>query len=299
MKFSYPLLALLMLSSTACGTYEYRNRPDSSEVAVIRDIQSVFPEFAREFTGALDGLQIPEGPSLGHADINEKIVMLYKQKDQLNAQLRDFVVARYQSYINAELDPSDQSRERGRASWNEVTERIHSAALEIRRQALSLQEAASQNEEAQTKASKTKEKKLKSKSEINEAGKEIHTLLLSTTEIQDPKAAQIVLRAKSRLDEAIEKDEIPKAKSEAKKIRNVLYEISNPPQESQVETGGKKAIRLGEMLELSLDEYDHVIKQLREQEIKADQAKRVFVNTLDQTRTAISKIGETLGGKGP
>jgi len=287
MKFSYSVLALLMVLSTACGTYEYRNRPDNSEVAVIRNIQNVFPVFASEFTATLDSLQIPEGPSLGHAEIREKIVNLYEQKDQLNAQLRDFVVARYQSYINAELDPSDQARERGRASWNEVTEKIHSAALEIRRIKESLQEAVRQNAEAQTKAKKYKEKKLKSKIELKQAGKEIHVLAGSTTEIQDPKVAKIVLVAGTELEEAIEKDEIPKAKAEAKKISSAISE-----------TGGKKALQLGEKLEFSLDEYARVIKELREQEINVDQTKSLFIHTLDQARDTLAKISDTLVGKG-
>ncbi len=76
-------IVIVGLVLTGCGTYEYRKRPDASEVAIIRDIQNVFPEFATEVTSVLEGIKVQSGPiegSLGRGEINNKIVRLYEQK---------------------------------------------------------------------------------------------------------------------------------------------------------------------------------------------------------------------------
>src|SRR5262245_25051062 len=93
-RFAILAIIAIELVLTGCGngSYEYRKRPDSSEVAIVKDIQHVFPVFASEVTAVLEGINVKSVGSLGKGEISNKIVNLYQQKDQLNAQLRDFLV---------------------------------------------------------------------------------------------------------------------------------------------------------------------------------------------------------------
>lgn len=233
MNFDRPLLVFLIalvLVDYGCGSYEYRNRPDNSEVAVIRNIQNVFPEFATEVIGILDGFKLKEGlpeTSLGHGEIKTKIVQLYDKKDQLNSQLRDFVVARYQSYINVELDPNEAARERGRKSWNQVIEKIQTTALELRKLKQSLDEKVQANADAKEKFRNVKQTKAQSKIELIDAGSAIKVYVAKTAEPRSNPFAYKVVVAKDRLDEAIKMEELPRIRVEVKTMEDGVYELWN------------------------------------------------------------------------
>jgi chromosome segregation ATPase len=160
------LIVFILLTGCLSKTYEYRSRTDGSgEVAVVRSIQETYPEFAKEFSAALDGLDVEAlKAKLGHAELKDKITRLYEEKDQLNAQLHDFITSRYQSYINSELDVNSALREKGRSQWNQALERVHSAALKIREKRTLIEEKAK-------KVSETK-KKLEAANTKNELAKQ-------------------------------------------------------------------------------------------------------------------------------
>ena len=136
--------AFIILLEAACsGSYDYRKRIDGSEVAVVRSIQETWPEFAIEVKAALDSLDVKSiDANIGHAELQNKIARLYEEKDQVNAQLHDFITARYQSYINSELDGNPSLRAKGREKWDRTVEKVHLAAMQIREKATVLQKQA-------------------------------------------------------------------------------------------------------------------------------------------------------------
>lgn len=132
--------ALTLLSQSGCsGTYDYRHRVDGSEVAVVRSIADTWSVFAKEVKVALDRLDVKSlQGTLGKAELQNKVMRLSQEKDQVSAQIQDFITARYQSYINAELDQNPSLRQKGREEWNRALEKIQLVAFEIRQKGLRL-----------------------------------------------------------------------------------------------------------------------------------------------------------------
>jgi len=293
------MIAVLGLILTQCGTYEYRKRPDASEVAVIRDIQNVFPEFASEVTGVLEGFKIQSGlieGSLGRGEMKNQIVRLYEQKDQLNAQLRDFVVARYQSYINAELDPDKAARERGRKDWNDVTARIHGVALDLRKLKESIDKADREHAEAKEKSKETQKKKVDSKIKISKTGTQIEDEVAGfVKKIEEPNVERIahqVRSAKGQLEDALRTDEVPKARAAADKIRVGVSQIWDPMHTGQPR--GTKALELSKQLQKSVDDYDMFMMELKEQKLRADLAENEYAAKLEEVIDSLKVIGAQL-----
>ena len=169
------LIVVPFLLLTACGTYEYRKRPpDNSEVAVIRNIDNVFPEFARSYLLALDGLKLPQelaDISLGHGELRSQITEFFKKRDQLNAQLRDFVLARYQSYVNSELDPHPQARIKGRDDWNAAMKEVQLRALQIRDKVGSIAQQVDERKVTKRKVEEARKKKAFAQQTLDEVSK--------------------------------------------------------------------------------------------------------------------------------
>ena len=280
-----------------CGTYEYRKRPDASEVAVIRDIQKVFPEFASEVTGVLEGLKVPLGPSdvtLGKSEISNNIVRLYEEKDQLNAQLRDFVVARYQSYINAELDSDKAAREIGRKNWNDVTSKIHATALELRKIKEAVTKAGNEHVEEIEKSKDIQGKAIDSKKAVLKTGNKIQDKVESSlVKNQEPRAKEImhqVRLAKGKLEEGLEYDEVPKVKDAAARIQGGVSQIPilvpTPPDGIDPD----EAIELQNGLQNSVDRYIQIIMKRNAEERKATDAERNYNVRLEEAIHSLEAI---------
>jgi hypothetical protein len=130
------VMVISLLILMGCSTYDYRQRPDNSgEVVIIKNYENVVPTFAGEFKTSLDGLAIPKlaNASLGHLGYETEIKRLYEIKDQLNAQVRDVIVLRYQSYINSQLDTNLARRNSGDADWNSAILHIHDGTNALRK----------------------------------------------------------------------------------------------------------------------------------------------------------------------
>lgn len=131
------LIPLLMALGACSSSFEFRKRADNSEVAVLRDIQKVFPVFANQFQAELDAtnrikneLEQLLGIKLGYQN---QVVQLYEKQDQLQAATRDFIISNYVVYINTELENDVDARERGRASWRATNDTLAKRTFELRR----------------------------------------------------------------------------------------------------------------------------------------------------------------------
>jgi hypothetical protein len=283
------------ISGCGSGDYEFRKRPDSSEVAVLKDIQHIFPVFASEVAGVLEGIKVQSGPgegSIGRAEIKNKIVQLYEQKDQLNAQLRDFVVARYQSYINAELDPNDVARERGRKSWDEVTKKVQMTALELRKVKGSIERAAREHAEAKERANAIKKQKADSSQTVSEAGKEIEfqvaDLAQKHKEVKAAReAASQVHYANQQLDDAIKSEQVPKARAAAEKIEGNVSSLQAFP---EWEVLNNKNTRL----QTSVHNYEQAFKIWKAQLMTEAEAEEKLAETLDEAAKSVRTAGSRL-----
>ena len=299
-RFLVCIMVVVGLSFTGCGTYEYRKRPDNSEVAVIRDIQKVFPEFATEVTSVLEGFKVNNGPiegSVGRSEIKNQIVRLYEQKDQLNAQLRDFVVARYQSYINAELEIDAATRERGRKNWNDVTAKVQEVALELRKVKDSVDKAGREHAEAIEKSNETQKQKIDSTRGISKTGTEIENeVIIFAKKSQEPdveRAAEKVRFAKSALDDALRTDEVPRARTAANTIHIGVTQIWDP-MHTGTPSKAVKAIELSHELQRRVDIYAKFAKELAQQHSIAAVAEEEYVARLKEANDSLKTISARL-----
>jgi hypothetical protein len=300
-------LLLISLGTSACGTYEYRKRSDASEVAVIRDVHNVFPIIATEITGILDGFSFQTGVfqgAIGKSEIKSQITQLYDRKDQLNAQLRDFVVARYQSYINAELDPDLQARERGRAAWNEINAEIQRIALDLRKIKQSVEEASQAHADAKISLDKTQIEKNNKKREISKTGKEIdkevttflttaqwHKTTPATGKEEATKAAYQVKAAKQQLEDAISQEEVSVAKDAVYKIQGGVTDLWTD-QDTPQQAKNLRAIKLSHELEKSVDGYGAIL--WKEQKIKTEMADKRLTSRLQDANDSLERLSKQL-----
>lgn len=270
-------IVVVGLYLTGCGTYEYRKRPDASEVAVIRDIQKVFPEFASEVTSVLEGFKVRSGfieGSLGRGEIKNTIVRLYDQKDQLNAQLRDFVVARYQSYINAELDPDRAARERGRKDWNDVTAKVQEVALDLRKVKELIDKASREHAEAIEKSNEIQKQKIDSAREISKTGMEIEAQSVGFVKtIQDPnleRAVHQVRFSNGQLEDALRTDKVTRARAAADNIQVSVAQIWDPKHTGATDKA-IKAIALSHELQRRVDNHVKIAMKLAQQQAVSEE----------------------------
>lgn len=168
------LLSLIVVSllSSGCSDFEYRRRPDKSEVAVIRKVENVFPFIAKEFTlGADANLKLKEElmPIAVKGGYQDKVIQLYDTLDQISANTRDFIISNYLSYINADLDPDVNARQAGRLAWQTVNKELQERVLKLREIKLRLEASRRQtlqNEEIEArKAFERVEKKKEAEEE--------------------------------------------------------------------------------------------------------------------------------------
>ena len=126
---------MLSFISLGCSDFEYRRRPDGSEVAVIRKVENVFPLVAKELTLGIDAnVQLKEEltPVAINGGYQDKIVQLYETLDQISANSRDFIISNYLSYINADLDPDVNARQAGRIAWQTANKELQERVLKLR-----------------------------------------------------------------------------------------------------------------------------------------------------------------------
>lgn len=141
------LTLIVSFISLGCSDFEYRRRPDGSEVAVIRKVENVFPLVAKELTLGIDAnLKLKEEltPIAIKGGYQDKIVQLYETLDQISANARDFIISNYLSYINADLDPDVNARQAGRIAWQTVNKELQERVLKLREIKLTLEVARKQ-----------------------------------------------------------------------------------------------------------------------------------------------------------
>ena len=293
-------MVVVGLYLTGCGTYEYRKRPDASEVAVIRDIQNVFPEFANEVTSVLEGFKVHSGSiegSLGRGEIKNTIVRLYDQKDQLNAQIRDFVVARYQSYINAELDPDRAARERGRKDWNDVTAKVQEVALELRKVKESIDKTSREHAEAIEKSNEIQKQKIDSTRGISKTGMEIEAQAVGFVKTShEPNLERAVYQVqldKGQLEDALRTDEVTRVRAAADNIQVSMTQISDL-KHIRATDKAIKAIELSHELQRRVDNHVKIAKNLAQQQAIATVAEEEYVAGLKEAIDSLKTISARL-----
>ncbi len=218
------------------------------------------------------------------------------KKDQINSQLRDFVVARYQSYINAELDPDKVARERGRKNWNDVTARVQMAALDLRKIKESIEKATRERAEAIEKTNAIRKQKVDSSLKISEMGKELEIQFVGfATKNKEVKAAREAVYqvrfANEELGDALKTDEVPKAKAAANKIEGNVYTIRS--------LGGQpvdvlEVVELNTELQRSVENYAKLAKKFKEYQSTVAGVEEKFAATLDDAVDSLKNTGTRL-----
>ena len=120
---------------SGCGSvWEYRERSDGSTVAILKDLDEVLPSYATEWSliaEASAGTGVEAGA--GKLGFSTDIFAIYERMDQFNAQTRNFLVAAYAFYVNAELEDDPQRREEGRKAWKEILVQALQRSIEFRK----------------------------------------------------------------------------------------------------------------------------------------------------------------------
>jgi hypothetical protein len=104
------------------STWKIVKRPgqDAGSVVVLNRLDRILPSYGEDLSLAI---QATAKGANGSGDLTSTIHDIYEKMDQPNAQLRNFLVSCYATYINTELDPDPNNRANGRKQWiNLLTE---------------------------------------------------------------------------------------------------------------------------------------------------------------------------------
>jgi hypothetical protein len=147
-KKSACLSIVFLLMTAGCSDWEYRMRPDNSgEVPVIKNIDRVFPLIASDIDISATAI-IKDKAELINAGIDggfkRDVDRLFEELDQINGQVRTFVVSNYTAFISSQLETDKAARENGRLRWDAMNRELQQQAFEVRKISQQLKSAQKQ-----------------------------------------------------------------------------------------------------------------------------------------------------------
>ena len=129
------LLAALATVVGCSNAWEYREREDGTEFAVLKNPEEVLPSYGKDWSLILEA-DVKRIEASGKVGLESKFHKFYEDPDQTNFQLRNCIVALYASYINTEYDANVARREEARRAWREALLNLQERAFRFREAAV-------------------------------------------------------------------------------------------------------------------------------------------------------------------